>query len=93
MNQVIQIQTQEGQHGRLEKANFLVANNKIRRSPCADSRNIWMVSSYSTAKKWYVVRWNEELDGFICGCKAFEYSSDNICLHILACSIFEGTEE
>ena len=77
----------------LDKANFLVQNKKVRRSPCAVSRNIWMVGSCSTQKKWYVVRWNEELDGFTCACEAFKYSSDNTCLHISACAIFEGTDE
>jgi hypothetical protein len=88
MNQELkQIQKQERM---LEKANILVANKRIRRSHMEESRNIWMVSSYSTPKKWYVVRWNEDIDGFICACEAFKYSSDNVCMHILACSIFEG---
>lgn len=88
MNQV-QIQ----QDRRLEKATILV-NKRVRRSTLKESRNIWMVGSFSTPKKkWYVVRWNEEFDCFTCACKAFEYSSDNMCLHILACALFEGTAE
>ena len=74
----------------LDKANILVQNNRVRRSQCADSRNIWIVSSYSTAKKWYVVRWNADLDAFTCACKAFEFSPRGMCLHIAACAIFEG---
>ena len=77
----------------LEKAQTLVNNNRVRRSQYQESRNIRMVSSYSTPKKWYVVRWNEELDMFICACKSFEYSSDNCCIHILACAIFEGSKQ
>ena len=91
MNQQMQKQIQ--QERMLDKANYLVANRKVRRSPCAESRNLWMVSSYSTPKKWYVVRWNEEFDCFMCACKAFKFSSDNTCLHILACAIFEGSND
>ena len=91
MNQELeQIQQQTKQARMLAKAIYLVENNKVRRSQCKDSRNIWMVDSYSTPKKWYVVRWNEDIDGFVCACKAFEYSADNMCLHIAACAIFEG---
>lgn len=92
MNQTQQIQEkqQTRQARMLEKANILVQNKRVRRSPCKESRNVWTVSSYSTAKKWYVVRWNEEFDCFMCACKACEYSSDNTCFHILACAIFEG---
>lgn len=93
MNQ-IQIQKQTNKEQRmLEKANILVKNKRVRRSTVQDSRNIWMVSSYSTPKKWYVCRWDEELDCFTCACKAFEYSSDNRCMHILACAIFEGSND
>jgi hypothetical protein len=74
----------------LEKAGILVKNKRVRRSSVKESQNIWMVGSFSTPKKWYVVRWNEDLCGFTCPCKAFEFSSNNLCLHILACSIFEG---
>jgi len=88
MNQELeQVQKQERM---LEKANILVTNNRVRRSPCKESRNIWMVSSYSTPKKWYVVRWNEDIDGFTCACKAIEYSSNNACMHILAACFKEG---
>ena len=92
MNQIaIQEKQQTRQARMLDKANLLVSNKRVRRSPCAESRNVWMVSSYSTAKKWYVVRWNEEINGFVCPCKAFEFSSDNMCLHITACAIYEGS--
>ena len=70
----------------LEKANILVQNKKVRRSPCAESRNVWMVGSYST---WYIVKWNQDLDCFTCACKAFEFSN-GMCLHIAACTLFEG---
>ena len=92
MNQVLnqQIQEQVKQAKMLEKANYLVLNHRVRRSQCKESSNIWMVSSFSTPKKWYVVRWDTDLDGFTCACKSFEYSSDNMCLHIAACAIFEG---
>jgi hypothetical protein len=89
-NQVVtELNEQTRKQKVLDKANFLIANNKVKRSQCAESHNIWMVSSYSTPKKWYVVRGNEDIDGFTCACKAFEYSSDNMCLHVAACSIFE----
>jgi hypothetical protein len=86
MNQTEQIQERK----MLDKATILVERKKVRRSTVKEGRNIWMVGSFSTAKKWYVVRWNEEFDCFTCACKAFEFSSNNLCLHILACSLFEG---
>ena len=95
MNQELeqQIQAQTKEQRMLDQADFLVANKKVRRSPVKESRNIWMVGSYSMPKKWYVVRWNEESNCFMCACKAFEFSSDNTSLHIMACALFEGTEE
>jgi hypothetical protein len=78
------------EHRMLDKAKILVERKKVRRSTVKESRNVWMVGSFSTPKKWYVVRWNEELDCFTCACKAFEFSSNNLCLHILACSLYEG---
>jgi hypothetical protein len=88
MNQVIQEQIREQRI--LDKASILVKNKKVRRSTVKESRNVWMVGSFSTPKKWYVVRWNEEFDCFTCACKAFEFSSNNLCLHILACCLMEG---
>jgi hypothetical protein len=89
MNQ-IQIQEKTREKRMLEKAIALVEREKATRSSCAKSRNLWMVGSYSTAKKWYVVRWNEELKCFMCACRAFEFSSNNMCLHIAAVALYEG---
>lgn len=74
----------------LAKANFLVKNKKVRRSPCEESRNVWMVGSYSKPKAWYVVRFHDDLQTFECGCEAYKYSKDNCCLHLIAVAIFEG---
>ena len=71
-----------------EKASILVKSKRVRRSTVEESRNIWMVGSYSTPKKWYVVRWNEELDAFMCACKAFEYSAASSCIHIFAADVY-----
>jgi hypothetical protein len=92
MNQIQIQQKQTAEQRMLEKANILVKNKRVKRSTVQDSRNVWMVGSFSTPKKWYVVRWNEELDCFTCACKAFKFSSEsnNLCLHILACSLYEG---
>ena len=86
MNQQIQ-QKQIQEQRMLDKANFLVANKRIRRSPYKESKNIWIVARW-TPKKWYVVRWNEELDAFMCACKAFEYSAAGSCIHIFAAGIY-----
>jgi hypothetical protein len=86
---IVELKEQTRKQRMLGKANFLMQNNKVRRSTCKESRNVWMVSSYSTPKKWYVVKWNEELDCFTCGCKSFEFS-EGLCLHIAACTLFEG---
>ena len=86
----VQIQAQIRQERMLDKANELVASGKVRRSQCNDTRNLWFVSSYSTPKKWYVVKWSQERDVFECGCKSYEYSTEAICLHIAACAIYEG---
>lgn len=93
MNQV-QIQKETNKEQRmLEKANFLVANKRVRRSPVKESRNIWMAGSNSTPKKWYIVRWDEELDLFSCACEAYKYSPDNRCLHLCAVALFEGNTD
>ena len=55
-----QLQIQEREQRMQEKASILVKNKRVRRSTVEESRNIWMVGNYSTPKKWYVVRWNEE---------------------------------
>ncbi|MGH9952089.1 MAG: SWIM zinc finger family protein [Nitrososphaeraceae archaeon] len=34
--------------------------------------------------------WNKEIDGFTCDCKAYQFSSDNTCKHILAAGSHEG---
>ena len=86
-----QLQIQEREQRMQEKASILVKNKRVRRSTVEESRNIWMVGSYSTPKKWYVVRWNEKLDAFMCACKAFEYSAASSCIHIFADAyIFAG---
>jgi hypothetical protein len=93
MNQIQSIQAQKREKEMLDKANFLVELREVRKSSMPESRNIWRVSSYSTPKKWYIVKWDQNLDDFICACKGYKHSSDNKCLHILACAIFEGSEE
>ena len=69
MNQ-LQIQTEQKEQRMLDKANFLVANKRIRRSLCKESKNIWIVSQIDS-QEMDVVRWNEELAAFMCDCKAF----------------------
>ena len=67
----LQIRQKQIQEQRmLDKANFLVANNRIRRLPCKESKNIWIVSQIDS-QEMDVVRWNEELAAFMCDCKAF----------------------
>lgn len=85
MNQ--QIQIQERKDRTLDKARLIAASKRVRRSKV--NRNIWLVGSgnVKTPNRFYCVKWNEELDCFMCDCKAFEFSSDNTCKHILACSI------
>ena len=89
----LQIRQKQIQEQRmLDKANFLVANKRIRRSLCKESKNIWIVAR-STPKKWYVVRWKEKLDAFICACKAFEYSAAGSCIHFFAADAYIFTGE
>lgn len=83
-----QIQIQERT---LDKARIIAAAKRIRR--CEANRNIWLVGSGNpkTPTRFYCVTWDEELDYFICDCKAFEFSSDNRCKHVYASAIFEGS--
>ena len=73
----------------LDKARIIAASKKVRRSEA--NPKIWLVGSSNpkTAKRFYCVGWDEELDCFVCDCKAFEFST-SICNHILACAIYEG---
>jgi hypothetical protein len=85
-------QIQERSKKTLDKARVIAAAKRVRRSQA--NRNIWLVGSGSpgTRNKFYSVMWNEELDCFMCDCKAFEFSSDNICKHVYACAMYEGGE-
>jgi hypothetical protein len=74
----------------LDKARLIAAAKRVRRSQA--NRNIWLVGSGNpkTRNKFYCVLWDKELDCFMCDCKAFEFSPDNTCKHVLACSLYEG---
>jgi hypothetical protein len=74
----------------LDKARLIASAKRVRRSTV--NRNIWLVGSGNpkTPNRFYCVQWNEELDCFMCDCPAFEFSSDNTCKHIFACSFYEG---
>lgn len=84
-----QIQIQENKT--LDKAHLIATAKRVRRSEV--NKNIWLVGSGNpkTPTKFYCVKWNKELDCFMCDCKAFEFSSDNTCKHIYACSLYEGS--
>ena len=71
----------------LDKAQALVSQGRVRRSTVSESRNTWMCSSYSTPKKWYVIRWEPENDCFACGCRAYQFN--RMCLHVAACALLE----
>jgi hypothetical protein len=86
----IQVQQESRKERILDKAQLIAAAKRVRRSQC--NRNIWLVGSGNpkTPTRFYCVQWNEELDGFMCDSKAFGFSPDNTCKHILACSLYEG---
>lgn len=88
MNQ--QIQQEIRKELTLDKARIIAAAKRVRHSEA--NRNIWLVGSGNpkTPKTFWCVMWNEELDGFMCDCPAFQFSSDNTCKHIYACSFYEG---
>lgn len=90
MNQ--QIQTIQKERV-LDKARIIATSKRVRRSQA--NRNIWLVGSgnVKTPNRFYCVMWNEDLEGFTCDCKAFEFSSDNTCKHILAAGYYEKEQE
>ena len=85
-----QLQIQENKI--LDKARIIAASKRVRRSEA--NRNIWLVGSSNpkTPIRFYCVMWDEELDCFVCDCKAYEFST-GICKHVLACAIYEGSDE
>ena len=89
MNQVIQIE--ERTNKSLDKARIIAASKRVRRSEV--NRNIWLVGSGNpkTPKKFYRVMYDDDVDSFMCDCKAFELSSLNACKHVLACAVYEGS--
>lgn len=89
MNQLYMIQ-EERKERTLIKARLIAEAKRVRRSEA--NRNIWLVGSGNpkTSNRFYCVQWNEELDGFTCNCKAFEFSLDNTCKHILAAGFYSG---
>lgn len=80
-----QIQIQQ-ENKTLDKARIIAASKRVRRT---SNHRIWIVSSQSTEHKFYRIIFDEELDCFVCDCKACEFSM-GVCKHILACAIFEG---
>ncbi|MGH9952234.1 MAG: hypothetical protein ACRD5J_11435 [Nitrososphaeraceae archaeon] len=83
-----QIEIQEIRNERtLDKARLIAAAKRVRRSEC--NRNIWLVGSGNpaTPRRFYKVMYDEDLDCFECDCKAFEFSSDNTCKHLVDCCI------
>jgi hypothetical protein len=87
----LQIQQEIRNERTLDKARVITAAKRVRRSSA--NCNIWLVRSGNpkTPKRFYYVMWNEELDCFVCDCKAFEFSADNSCKHVYACAIYEGS--
>lgn len=87
-----QIEIQERSEKTLDKARLIASAKRVRRSSVKESKNIWLVGSGNpkTPKTFWCVMWNKELDGFMCDCPAFQFSPDNTCKHILACSLYEG---
>jgi hypothetical protein len=83
-----QIQLQEKKT--LDKARIIAASKKVRRSEA--NPMIWFVGSSNpkTSTRFYCVRWDEELDAFICDCAAFGFTGPTPCKHIYACVIYEG---
>jgi hypothetical protein len=85
-----QIQIQEKKT--LDKARIIAASKRVRRN--AANPKIWLVGSSNpnTPNRFYCIKWEEELDCFVCDCKAYVFSL-GVCKHILACAIFEGSNE
>ena len=91
MNQ-IQIQNERAKEKTLDKARIIAASKKVRRSEA--NPQIWLVglSNPKVATRFYCVKWMHELDCFACDCKVYEFSL-GVCKHILACAIYEGSNE
>ncbi len=75
----------------LDKARIIASSKKVRRSEA--NPKIWLVGSgnLKTAKRFYCVMWDEELDCFVCDCAAFGFTGPASCKHIYACAIYEGS--
>ena len=67
------------------KAVGIACSRKIHKSSVSD---IWMIESETVKGKFYCVQYIE--GELMCDCKAFGFSPDNTCKHILACSLYEG---
>jgi hypothetical protein len=97
MNQVQTLRKGESEENRLEKAYLVVSSKIIRR--CEANRNFWFVGSSSsnnnpkTPKKFYLVKFDQKLDAFVCDCKAYEFLCSEPCKHIIACTIFERSND
>ena len=63
----------------------IVNTKRIRKH----KNNIFCVQSANekTPNDFYVVTYDTELDSLMCSCKAFEYSKNNVCKHILSIAI------
>jgi predicted nucleic acid-binding Zn finger protein len=80
-----QIETQEQQERTLARATEIVESKRIRKH----QNNIFCVQSANekTPNNFHVVTYDTALDALMCSCKAFEYSKDGTCKHILSIAI------
>lgn len=90
MNQ-IQIQDERKKIKTLDRARIIATSKHVRR--CDANRKIWCVQSENqcTPSKFYRVMYDDDLEDFVCDCKAFEFNFGNACKHICAYAVFEGS--
>jgi hypothetical protein len=83
------IQKQSENNSRfLSKAQDIVKTKRIFRNP----NSIWCIqsSNVKTPNKFYVVRFDEDLDCFTYDCKALDFCGPERCKHVLAAWFHTG---
>ena len=80
----------EGLYFRESQGNSAQKNKVVRRM-----RNLWLVTSSNpkTPKRVYEVCFDYALDCFTCTCPHYEHRAGEICKHIIASAIYEGSHK
>lgn len=71
-----------------QKALEILDNDKVKRV----MNGVWEVQSITENNKYEIesVNTDQSISGYTCGCKAWKFSDDKLCKHVIAVRIYEN---